>query len=63
MPNFRSATASNVSLPERGFSITLVAMFKSDRLSMIMLAVNAGVPLLFLVTIVALMFRHLMLAN
>jgi hypothetical protein len=50
-------------LPERGFSITLVAMFKSDRLSMIMLAVNAGVPLLFLVTIVALMSRHLMLAN
>jgi hypothetical protein len=52
-----------VSLPESGFSITLLAMFNSDRLSMIMLAVNAGVPLLFLVTIVALMFRHLMLAN
>jgi hypothetical protein len=28
-----------------------------------LLAVNAGVPLLFLVTIAALMFRHLMLAN
>jgi hypothetical protein len=61
LPNFRSATASNVSLPECGFSITLVAMFKSDHLSMIMLSVNAGVPLLFLVAVVALIFRQMIL--
>jgi hypothetical protein len=36
-------------------------MFKSDRSSMIMLAVNAGVPLVSLVTVVALMFRHMIL--
>jgi hypothetical protein len=48
-----------VSLPERGFGITLVVMFKSDHLSMIMLSVNAGVPLLFLVAVVVLFFRQM----
>jgi hypothetical protein len=37
-------------------------MFKSDRPSMIMLAVNAGLPLVSLVAVVALMFRHMILA-
>jgi hypothetical protein len=36
-------------------------MFKSDRPSMIMLSVNAGLPLVSLVTVVALIFRHLIL--
>jgi hypothetical protein len=35
-------------------------MFKSDRPSKIMLAVNAGLPLV-LVAVVALMFRHMIL--
>jgi hypothetical protein len=48
-----------VSLPERGFGITLVVMFKSGHLSMIMLSVNAGVPLLFLVAVVVLFFRQM----
>jgi hypothetical protein len=34
-------------------------MFKFDRPSMIMLAVNAGVPLASLITVVALIFRHM----
>jgi hypothetical protein len=38
-------------------------MFKSDRSSKIMLAVNAGVPLVSLVTVVARMFRHMILAQ
>ena len=58
-PNYQSAIAFNVSLPERGFGITLVVMFKSDHLSMIMLSVNAGVPLLFLVAVVVLIFRQM----
>jgi hypothetical protein len=37
-------------------------MFKSDHLSMIMLAVNAGVPLVFLVAVVALIMRNITLA-
>jgi hypothetical protein len=36
-------------------------MFKDDRPSMIMLSVNAGVPLLFLVAVVALIFRYMIL--
>jgi hypothetical protein len=48
-----------VSLPERAFGITLFAMFKFDRPSTIMLAVNAGVPLVSLVAVVALIFRHM----
>jgi hypothetical protein len=36
-------------------------MFKSDRPSKIMLAVNAGLPLVSLVAVVALMFRHMIL--
>jgi hypothetical protein len=36
-------------------------MFKSDRASIIMLAVNVGVPLVLLVTVVALMFRQMIL--
>jgi hypothetical protein len=59
MLNFPPTTAFNVGLPERGFGITLSIMFKSDRSSIIMLAVNAGVPLVSLVTVVALMFRHM----
>jgi hypothetical protein len=59
MLNFPPAIAFNVGLPERGFGITLSIMFKSDRSSIIMLAVNAGVPLVSLVTVVALMFRHM----
>jgi hypothetical protein len=51
-----------VSLPERGFGITLMVMFKSDHVSMIMLSVNAGLPLVFLVAVVALIFRHMILA-
>ena len=61
LPNFRSAEAVNVSLPERGVGITLLAMFKFDRPSMIMLAVNAGLPLVSLVAVVALIFRHMIL--
>jgi hypothetical protein len=38
-------------------------MFKSDRSSMIMLSVNAGLPLLFLVAVAALIFRQMILAN
>jgi hypothetical protein len=48
-----------VGLPERGLGITLVVMFKSDHVSMIMLSVNAGVPLLFLVAVVVLIFRQI----
>jgi hypothetical protein len=36
-------------------------MFKSDRPSMIMLAVNAGLPLVFLVAVVALIVRQMAL--
>jgi hypothetical protein len=36
-------------------------MFKSDRASMIMLAINVGVPLVLLVAVVALMFRQMIL--
>jgi len=61
LPNFRSAIAFNVSLPERAFGITLFVMFKFDRPSIIMLAVNAGLPLVSLVTVVALMFRQMIL--
>jgi hypothetical protein len=50
-----------VSLPERGIGITLLVMFKSDRPSMMMLAVNAGVPLALLVSVVALIFRQMIL--
>jgi hypothetical protein len=60
-PNYQSAIAFNVSLPERGFGITLLVMFKSDRPSIIMLAVNAGLPLVSLVAVVALIFRHMIL--
>jgi hypothetical protein len=35
---------------------------KNDRPLMILLAVNAGVPLVSLVAVVALMFRHMILA-
>jgi hypothetical protein len=62
MLNFRPAIAFNVGLPERGFGITLSVMFKSDRPSMIMLSVNAGVPLASLITVVALIFRHMIFA-
>jgi hypothetical protein len=61
LPNFQSAIAFNVSLPERGIGNTLLVMFKSDRPSMIMLAVNAGVPLVCLVAVVALIFRQMIL--
>jgi hypothetical protein len=36
-------------------------MFKSDRPSMIMLAVNAGLPLVFIVAVVALIVRQMAL--
>jgi hypothetical protein len=42
--------------------MTLSVMFKSDRPSIIMLAVNAGVPLVSLVTVVTLIVRHMVLA-
>jgi len=51
----------NVSLPERGVGITLLVMFKSDRPSMI-IGVNAGIPLVFLVAMVALIVRNIVLA-
>jgi hypothetical protein len=60
--NFPPSIAFNVGLPERGFGMTVPVMFKSDRSSMIMLAVNAGVPLASLVAVVALIFRHMILA-
>jgi hypothetical protein len=60
LPNFQSGIAFNVSLPERGIGITLLV--KSDRLSMIMLAVNAGVPPLFLVAMTALIVRQMVIA-
>jgi hypothetical protein len=62
LPNFPSAIAFNVSLPERGLGITLSVMSKYDRPSMIMLAVNAGLPLVFLVAVVALIVRNIVLA-
>jgi hypothetical protein len=37
-------------------------MFKSNHLSVIMLSVNAGVPLVFLVAVVALIVRNIALA-
>jgi hypothetical protein len=37
-------------------------MFKSDRPSMIMLSVNAGVPLASLIMVVALILRHMFFA-
>ena len=61
MLNFPPAIAFNVDLLERDFGITLPVMFKSDRSSMIMLAVNAGVPLASLVAVVALILRHMIL--
>jgi hypothetical protein len=42
--------------------MTLSVMFKSDRPSIILLAVNAGVPPASLVAVVALIVRHLVLA-
>jgi hypothetical protein len=48
-----------MSLPERCFGITLLVMFKSGRPSIIMLTVNAGLPLVSLVAVVALIFRHM----
>jgi hypothetical protein len=62
LPNFRSAIAFKVGLPKHGFGITLAVMFKSDHLSVIMLSVNAGVPLVFLVAVVALIVRNIALA-
>jgi hypothetical protein len=59
---FPVSNAFNVSLPERGFGITLSVMFKSDRSSMIMLVVNAGIPLASLVAVVALIFRQMIFA-
>jgi hypothetical protein len=38
-------------------------MFKSDSPSMIMLAVNAGVPLASFIMVVALILRHMILAG
>jgi hypothetical protein len=38
-------------------------MFKSDRPSIIMLAVNAGIPLVSLIAAVALTFRHMILTK
>jgi hypothetical protein len=37
-------------------------MFKSDRSSMIMLAVNAGVPLASFIMVVAMILRHMIFA-
>jgi len=37
-------------------------MFKSDRPSIILLVVNAGVPLASLVAVIALIVRHMVLA-
>jgi len=48
-------------LHERAFGTTLFVIFKFDRSSIIMLAVNAGLPLVSLVAVVALMFRHMIL--
>jgi hypothetical protein len=62
MLNFPPTLAFNVGLSERGFGITLPVMFKSDRPSMIMLSVNAGLPLASLITVVALIFRHMIFA-
>jgi hypothetical protein len=62
MLNFPPTIAFNVGLPERDFGITLVVVLNSDHLSMIMLSVNAGVPLVFLVAVVALIVRNIVLA-
>jgi hypothetical protein len=51
-----------VSLLKRGFGITLAGMFKSDHFSVIMLFVNASVPLVFLLAAVALIVRNIALA-
>jgi hypothetical protein len=60
--NFRSAIALNVGLQGCSFGMTLSVMFKSDRPSIILLAVNADVPLASLVAVVALIVRHMVLA-
>jgi hypothetical protein len=60
--NFPPTIAFNVGLCGPCIGISLPVMFKSDRSSMIMLAVNAGVPLASLVAVVALLFLHMILA-
>jgi len=40
----------------------MFVMFEDDRPSIIMLAVNTGLPLVSLVAMVALIFRHVILA-
>jgi hypothetical protein len=61
MPNFRSAIAFNVGLRGRGIGSTLFVMFRSDHLLIILLAVNAGLPLVALTAVVALMVRSMAL--
>jgi hypothetical protein len=64
MLNFLSAFALKIGLHRRGFGITLLRiMLKSDRQSMILLTVNAGVPLASLIVVVALIVRHMTLAS
>jgi hypothetical protein len=64
MLNFLSAFAFKVGLRECGFGITLSAiMLKSDRPSIILLTVNAGVPLASLIVVIALIVRHVILAS
>jgi hypothetical protein len=53
LPNFQSLPSAALVSP---------CSFKSDRLSMIMLAVNAGVPPLFLVAMTALIVRQMVIA-
>jgi hypothetical protein len=63
MLNFLSAFAFKVGLYGRGFGVTLSPiMLKSDRPSMILLTVNAGVPLASLIVVVTLLVRHIVLA-
>lgn len=53
MLNFRSTTAFNVDLRGRGIGITLFVVFKADDLLIILLAINAGLPLGAPITVVA----------
>jgi hypothetical protein len=61
MLNVPSAIAFNVSLRGHGIGRTLFGMSKSDHLSIILLSVNAGLPLVALIAVAALMLRNMAL--
>jgi hypothetical protein len=58
---FPAAPAFNVGLLKSGFGSTLSNMFKSDP-SIILLSINAGLPLAALITVVVLIALNMVLA-